>query len=104
MRSEMSVKDIEMQELKVRLEETKGVLQSTLDDEQQVVNELVKKLRDDSAQSMRAVNTKQGEIDVLHKKLQGKVVTKFNLNNLWPHGCKEKQVLVLIALIFDLTI
>ena len=84
MRSELSMKDIEMQELRVGLKEVNEVLQSSLDDKQQslvAANELAKKLRDDSAESMRAVNTKQREIDELHKKLQEKVVNKFNLTD-----------------------
>ena len=80
MQSELSTKDIEMQELRVRLKEANEVLQSSLDKQQSLLgaNELAKKLRDESDNLMRAVNAKRREIDEL---LQEKVVNKFNLTD-----------------------
>ena len=91
LQSELSTKDIEMQELRVGLKEANKVLQSSLNNKQQsllAANELAKKLRDESDNSMKAVNIQQRQIDVLHKKLQEKVVTKFNLNDLWYHNIR----------------
>ena len=98
MRSELSMKDIEMQELRVGLKEANDVLQSSLDDKQQsllAANELAKKLMDHSDESTRAVNTKQREIDELQQEIQEKVVTELMI--LCHHNYKERIVNVKVC-------